>query len=329
MYLDGLGYATITKRLNELGVPNPYTYKRNNGSKFKTKGKRPTGNIWTLSTIYQLIRREVYIGTLVQGISENISYKNKKRRKHLPEDWIRTPNAHEPIIDMETWNAVQEKLKSRKREQKYTGTVHIFAGKIFCGCCTNSMIKMSYQLKNGQYNYFKCRTRLNTDVVCDNINSMRYDVLIDKIKNEINRLLNEFYEPALITLSNARSGNTRGKALSAERQEVLRFIKRKRQHSDEIYNDKLEKLITVEDYSRRINKINGEIEQYQNRLKNIETELEELQGVQSKSIVKETLLKKYRHIDELDRDVLDEFVQAIYIGKVENNQREIEIKWKF
>ena len=329
MYLDGLGYISIAKKLNETGISNPSTYKRDNGSKFKTKSERITSNVWTNATIYQMIRREVYTGTLVQSVTENISYKNKKRRKNSPNDWIRTPNAHEAIIDIETWNAVQEKLKSKKRAEKVTGEVHIFAGKIFCSICKNTMWKMSYQLKNGRYQYFKCRTRTNTDDLCDNASGMRLDTLANTVKDEINKLLDEFYCSELIKLSSVQNNNGKINALKAEQQDILRLTEKKQRHLDEVYNDKLEKLITAEQFSRQSDTINKEILQYQNRINGIETELAQLQGIITKNNSKEILLNKYRRIEVLDRNLADEFIEAIYVGKVENNIREIEIKWKF
>ena len=329
MYLSGMGYAGISKKLNSLGIPSPYVYKQNNGSKFKTQTAKGTCNIWAESTIYQMLRREIYTGTLVQGIVENISYKNKKQRKRAPEDWIRVPNTHEPIISMETWNTIQERLKVRKRQQKYTGTIHIFAGKIFCGCCTRSMSKMSYQLKNGQYSYFKCRTRVSADNLCDNSKTIRIDVLSNKVKDEINRLLNEHYDPNTITIHEKHKNNDKENSLKTEQQTLMNLIEQNQVESDSLCRSMLRETITQEQFNRINSSITQEIDRHQNRLNAVEKQLAELQSEETKKVSKETLLKKYRRIEELDRDLVDEFVQAIYVGKVENNQRKIEIKWKF
>ena len=66
---------------------------------------------WRDSTIYYILRQEVYTGAIVQGKTTNISYKNKKRIKLPRSEWIVVPNMHEPIIDEELWNAVQDRLK--------------------------------------------------------------------------------------------------------------------------------------------------------------------------------------------------------------------------
>ena len=43
------------------------------------------------------------------------------------------------------------------------------------------------------------------------------------------------------------------------------------------------------------------------------------------------IIKKYRHIKKLDKTIIDEFINTIYIGKLDeiNNTRDIEIEWNF
>ena len=98
-YLQGWGYKTIVKRLNELGIPNPALYKQQNhnythfhDSQSMTKG------LWTNPSVYRILRNEIYTGTLVQGKTQNTSYKNKKK-KFIPEgEWVKIPNCHEPYL---------------------------------------------------------------------------------------------------------------------------------------------------------------------------------------------------------------------------------------
>ena len=43
------------------------------------------------------------------------------------------------------------------------------------------------------------------------------------------------------------------------------------------------------------------------------------------------LFNKYQQLEKLNRVIVDEFVDKIYIGKIneETNTRDIEIKWNF
>ena len=43
------------------------------------------------------------------------------------------------------------------------------------------------------------------------------------------------------------------------------------------------------------------------------------------------LISKYQHLKKLNKIIIDEFIDKIYIGKFdkENNTRDIKIKWNF
>ena len=43
------------------------------------------------------------------------------------------------------------------------------------------------------------------------------------------------------------------------------------------------------------------------------------------------LFSKYQQLEKLNRVIIDEFVDRIYIGKIneETNTRDVEIKWNF
>jgi len=53
-------------------------------------------------------------------------------------------NAHEPIIDRETWERVQELRKQRKRPNRYD-EVGLFSGLIFCADCGSVFYQQRYQ----------------------------------------------------------------------------------------------------------------------------------------------------------------------------------------
>jgi len=329
MYASGLGYIGIAKKLNEQGIQNPSTYKKMNGSNFKTNTTKITSQIWTDSTIYQIIRRQAYIGNLVQGITENISYKNQKRRKRSPNTWYITENAHDAIIDMDTWNKVQEKLKSKKRGEKYTGEVHILSGKVLCQECNNTMWKMSYKLARGRYQYLKCKTTKSTDDICANKDSIRLDELMEKVKEEINKLLHEFYNPNLIQIDTNNQNGQKLKTLFKEKESINKQIEKKEKHLEKLYTDRLDEFISEEQFLKFNKSFNEEIAIYKLRTENINDEISSFEENPDKQIDKESILKKYSHIDELSRDIVDEFIDMIYIGTKTKDSREIEIKWNF
>lgn len=138
MYLSGIGKGQIGQILSEEGILVPTEYKRqvlkinyhNAMQKYGEKCK------WSFQTIHGILSNEVYIGNLVQNKCSKKSYKDRAKKAVPKEEWIRVANTHEPIIDKNLFNRVQEQM------QKRTGKINIsmlnenlFARRLFCGDC--------------------------------------------------------------------------------------------------------------------------------------------------------------------------------------------------
>ena len=97
--------------------------------------------LWHRTQIGKILKNEVYIGNVVGRKFQKVSHKIAKVRITSPEEYIIVENMHEPIIDMDTWNKAQEKIKNKHivRTRKFN---HHLKGLIFCKeCMRNSNIK--------------------------------------------------------------------------------------------------------------------------------------------------------------------------------------------
>ena len=77
------------------------------------KYKRPKDKLetlWKYSSISHVLTNEMYIGNMVQGKYGSISYKSKKNKPKPKKEWVIVKGTHEPIIDMDLWNSVQNKI---------------------------------------------------------------------------------------------------------------------------------------------------------------------------------------------------------------------------
>lgn len=147
--LDGYTSVKIAKLFNETGVRTPMEFKREKRNLKRTpKGER---FVWNSSTICQILKNEVYIGNIVQKKSVR-DYGGGKNRPIPREEWLVACNHHEPIIDKETFEKVQER-RGKKRPPKYN-TKHPLVGKLVCGCC-----KKNLQYRRGRNPYFFCGQR--------------------------------------------------------------------------------------------------------------------------------------------------------------------------
>lgn len=98
------------------------------------------GNAFSTSAISTILRNVTYTGnTLLQKtwIQDPITKKKLKNTGQLPRYFV--PDTHEAIIEMETYQKVQEKLEQNRQEGRFpynhTGEKYPFTGKVICGCC--------------------------------------------------------------------------------------------------------------------------------------------------------------------------------------------------
>ena len=286
---------------------------------------------WRDSSIYYILRQEVYTGAMVQGKSKNLSYKNKKRIKLPKSEWIVVPNMHEAIINEDLWDEVQKLIKSRKGNDKQfkskSSEINPLRGIVFCKECGCGMWRMSYQCADRRYKYYRCRTVKNSEGMCDYINSIRQSDLEAVILTELQKLSDTYLDETQISLLKKQDNHIF--AVEEEYKQLEKKIIKVQNNSVQLYKDKLNGLINDEQYKLLSNAFNSEISKYQERLKVLSEEkgriLEE-----ELSLSEESVFLKYKNIDKLSFELVREFIEAIYVGKInpKTNEREIEIHWK-
>ena len=89
----------------------------------------------------------------------------QKATEESPENWLRFENAHEPIIDRETWDIVQ-KVRSGKRRPNKMGEMDMLSGLVFCADCeTRHYLNRCGSWNEEQYTYV-CGTYSNHKEDC-------------------------------------------------------------------------------------------------------------------------------------------------------------------
>ena len=122
LYLQGYGRNGIAKELEKKGIPSPTGLQH-----------------WHYASILRMLQNEKYIGTLKQRKEITIDFlEHKKILNDGREPYIIIENHHDPIIDIDTFNAVQNEIKRRSKlgedNKKYSNR-YALSGKIICGQC--------------------------------------------------------------------------------------------------------------------------------------------------------------------------------------------------
>lgn len=330
LYINGFGFTKIANYLNYNNIPCPSLYKYRKGSKLNVISSRSRDEIkWNPNAIRNILTNEIYIGNLIQGKRTTISYKNHKIIKKPPTEWIRRENTHEAIINKENFFKVQSAIKERKKVLKSNGTVHNFSGKVFCNECNRYMRKKN-SLKN---EYLTCSNNYNGYNACENKSSIRYDVLENLVLEQINKKIKEFYDYDFlkVELKNKKeqSNNNHIDMLKKEKREKIKKITKIQKTLKKIYDDKINGILSTEHFKTLINEYIVEEKQLDEELKSIDDELINFEHKTNSSIEEMKLVNKYKKIDKINRIIIEEFIDKIYVGKInkDNNTRTIKIIW--
>ena len=289
---------------------------------------------WSTNTISSILRNEMYIGNLVQGKYEHISVKKQKTRKVKKENWIIVPNVHEPIIDKKTWYEVQKRLNERKRCDTITGTVNPLSRKVICGVCGRTFEKTSG--RGHRHEYMVCNDNRHCWRNCDNKNMIRLDYLTQDILHQLNQFIDTFKDNKLLDQENQELiyQNMYSKKLDTLHQELKKI--KEVSHSKEIYfqqlyEDRVNKTITDSQFFSLLRKYNEDMETLKQREIAIKKEEDYLLMKQNEQKNTATLFEKYNHIETLTSTVVNEFIDKIVIGKLnqETGERDVKIIWNF
>jgi len=329
-YLSGTGVAEITRQLNNRGVPNPTKYKQDSGLNYKCRAKNANKYLWSKSTVRGILKREAYIGSVVQGKSFNVSYKNRKRIQHAPNDWIIIPDMHEAIIEKDTWLKVQSTFETRTRQNKSTGKKHKFSGRVICEDCGNPMTIAQKKKEGYSLDYLRCNIKWVSPTACDNSRVLRIDKLESEILAEINLMLDDHYNADLIKFElPINSGESKRSKLENVYRNLETELAKKEKIVKELYSDKVAGIISLEQFVEFNRDFTKEIAPLRAEIARIQKELSTIEGACNESEMRDNILNKYKQIDELTWGIMDEFIENIVVGKynTETKTRTIDINW--
>ncbi|MGN0631486.1 MAG: recombinase family protein, partial [Ruminococcus sp.] len=251
MYIQGNGYRKIVQELNSRNIPSPSAYKQQSGSKYVNCNADSSNakGLWTQSTIAAILHNEMYTGTLVQGKSHHISYKNKKRRKVAEDEWVKVPGTHEAIIDPETWQRSQERHNSHTRSNRSSQELSPLSGKIKCAVCGRPMKRNVYynKAKTIQYYGLQCATYKTGAMNCPNVKTISGKALEEKIIDELNFIVSQYCQTDEIRITDLYTEQIT--ALEGQLEKMKTQQSTAKSRLTQMYKDRLDGLISDKEYS--------------------------------------------------------------------------------
>jgi len=333
MYSKGKRIADIHRWLEENKVLTPYAYL------YSVTGNSGYGKVndnpytWVPSTIFSILDRVEYIGHLATNKGYNISYKNQRRVLNDKKDWLIFEDAHEPLIDLMTWDVVRKRRETISRPRR-TGTIDELSGLLFCADCGRKMYFKQNVKSKYKYEYYVC-SGYNNKKECTT-HSIKKSLVKAVILNDLQRItsITQQFEDCYLMdimlkdiekeLEDNDNNHDRLNEVNKRVDEIDVIIKR-------LYEDNVIGKITDE----RFMQLNSDYETEQSKLKEELSELEN-QVNKNRYIVREKkdflkLVRKYTDIKELEYDVVRELIEKVTIHDQpqKGEPRQIDIYYRF
>lgn len=156
---EGLGNASIARKLSRQGVPSPSAYRYALGL-MKQPGMAAVP--WRANTVKAILQNPVYLGQMAQGRKRASLYLSQKQRRLPQEEWTVVQDTHTAIINKELFDTVQVALAGREeayRDRPWEDSPqpeNPLRGLLVCGCCGSKLTrhKNHNRHKDGSYGYY-------------------------------------------------------------------------------------------------------------------------------------------------------------------------------
>ena len=183
-YASGVGIQRIIDDLFEDGIHRISDYNRYHHV-YCQEGEKL--HQWAMSSVRAVLKRNNYYGDLVQRKYESRFQRGEKWCDVLDEDqWIITPNAHDPIISGELFEKVQIRLKTAQEARNTVGweeNERAFYNVFYCGDCKRKMCTG----RSKGYVYYYCNAVQYRDERKCSYKSISEDKLQKIVRYELTR----------------------------------------------------------------------------------------------------------------------------------------------
>ena len=338
--LAGNGPTKIARMLTEQQIPTPGTleYRRTGSTRRYHPGYECK---WATNTVVHLLENREYTGCLVNFKTEKPSYKLKHSIENPPEKQAVFENHHEPIIDRETWERVQELRKQRKRPNRYD-EVGLFSGILFCADCGSVMYQQRYQTDKRKQDCYICGSYKKRTADCT-AHFIRTDLLTAGVLSNLRKVTSYAakHEARFMKLLIGQNEDGDRRRNAAKKKELEAAEKRIAELSaifKRLYEDSVTGRISDERFTELSADYEAEQKELKERAARLREELSKAQEATANAEKFMNVVRRHTTIEELTPTLLREFVEKIVVhesvaldGKRRGKLRrqEIEIYYSF
>ena len=327
--VEGHGPTDIARILTEEGVMTPAEYLETKAKGDRRKVRRADYSYWSNSTIIKILSSQDYLGHTVLGKCMAPKMKAKKVNYTNPDDLTIIKNTHEPIIDQETFDLVQQIRKKGRRHSHYG--IHQkdnkYCGILYCGDCGSRMTvhrltrpNKTHPEKTKTINGFTCgRYRSSSPKRCsahyisaeamDEILTKVFRELFQQIEEDRNRFISEIADMIQdCKKSDQADAKRRVSELENRNREINEIIKK-------MYEDVIKGKMPDEVYGQLLNEYSEEREAISNELKELQKEVDRCSEDNIDQFLE--LAEKYADFSTITPRMVNEFIKRIDVFETE------------
>lgn len=327
-YISGMSILSISQKLNAMGVPNPSSYKKMQGLKYKNRYENISMGKWPDSSVRRILSNQMYIGNLVQGTLKIKSYKVQVAQRQDKEDWIIVENTHESIINKEDFETVQDLLLRNTRKAPERTTVHLFSGYVTCGDCGRSMARKENHHAYGDYTYYVCKTHTKIDKTACSRHTTRADklenIVLSSIQTQVALAVD--MDDAIRSISTNANASKESLRLEKLLEKAKDEVKEVESMTLDLYPDWKSGVISKEEYLELKKRFEDQKKNSMKKIRDLQDKIDDIERGQSGSDQFIDNFIAYKNIDKLTREVVVALIEMIYI--YENNKIKIVFKYQ-
>ena len=340
MCIEGKGNEAIAHVLQSNKIYIPMAYWHSKGLNRGGKQMPADPYRWSKTTVRKILTQQEYCGDVINFKTYSKNFKNKKRLMNDEENWKIFKDVHEPIIEREVFELVQENLLKVKRRapKPENAKKHIFSGLIRCGDCGSNM-RYHTNTINKDIHYFSCGNYIkDTRGNCPTRHYIRSDALEQIVLLELRHLAEflRYDEERLAKILERKSNKDlyeETRYLEGELQKALARQQKVSQLYEKLYEDNAEGKVTDEWFTHMSHKYEFERTELKGKISELR---KKLSNAQETSKGKDMFLNAVRSFMELEtftaplaKELIDHIDVYESEGKGKNKTQRIVIYYRF
>ena len=340
MCLEGKGNETISRILQENKVLVPMAYWKSKGMGRGGKQTQDNPYRWSKSSVAKILANQEYCGDVINFKTYSKSFKNKARLENPRENWRIFKDVHEPIIDRDVFERVQELVaKTRRRSLKKKGEEkHLLSGMLYCADC-GSKLWYRTNTNNHDIHFFSCcNYKTDTRGTCETRHYIRADAIEEVVRLELRRLavfLQED-EEAFVTLLARKSQEDLKQEKKMLETELQRCQARKEKVSllyENLYEYSVSGKISEESFMEMSHKYELEKMELKSKISDIQARLANMGNQEKNHGHFVAAIRRFMEMDNLTAPLIRELIDHITVyeteGKGKNRSQRVVIHYRF